>query len=206
MKVLTDKQVQHLTSEGYLVVDDVLDPMHDLQPVVAEYEAVLDTIAESLHAAGEISSTYRALPFCDRLIQVCVESGRNFPQHFDLSLPQTGIQHDTPLHLGPAVFGLLTKARLLDVVQDVYGPEIYSNPVQHIRMKLPRRAVAKGSNHGLVTTIPWHQDNGVILPEADEATILTVWIPLNACTTENGCLQVIPSSHRSDLRGPLSDR
>ena len=37
-------------------------------------------------------------------------------------------------------------------------------------MKLPKRAVAKSGPHsGLVSQIPWHQDNGVILPEADES-------------------------------------
>ena len=84
-------------------------------------------------------------------------------------------------------------------MQDVIGPEIYSNPVQHIRMKLPRRAVARGSHNGLVSQIPWHQDSGVILPEADGSTILTVWFPLNEATLDNGCLQVIPRSHRSEL-------
>ena len=38
-----------------------------------------------------------------------------------------------------------------------------------------------------------------MLEEADEATILTVWIPLNEATIENGCLQVFPRSHRDDL-------
>jgi phytanoyl-CoA hydroxylase len=97
------------------------------------------------------------------------------------------------------VFDVLTSPRLLDVVESVVGPEIFSNPVQHIRMKLPRRAVASGKHNGLVSKIPWHQDNGVILPEADVATILTVWMPLNEATVDNGCLQVIPGSHRGDL-------
>ncbi len=39
----------------------------------------------------------------------------------------------------------------------------------------------------------------MILPEADHSTILTVWFPLNEATVENGCLQVIPGSHRSEL-------
>ena len=199
MPTLSPAQLSTFATEGYLVVEDVLDPTRDLQPLWDEYAAVLDGLATTLHRDGVISSPYRDLSFCDRLIQVCVESGRNFPQHFDLSLPQTGVERETPLHVGPAVFGLLRNSHLLDVVEDICGPEIYSNPVQHIRMKLPKRAVAAGSTHGLVTTIPWHQDNGVVLPEADRSTILTIWLPLNAATVENGCLQVIPRSHRDDL-------
>jgi phytanoyl-CoA hydroxylase len=38
-----------------------------------------------------------------------------------------------------------------------------------------------------------------VLPEADEATILTVWLPLNEATVANGCLQVVPGSHQGAL-------
>jgi hypothetical protein len=194
MQILTSAQRQHFDEEGYVVVKD-----RDLAPLMAEYEDVLDGIAASLLAKGAVGSTYREMPFAARLIQICIESGRNFPQEFDISLPQTGTHHDTPIHVGPAVFRLLTTPRLLDLVGDLIGPEIYSNPVQHIRMKLPKRAVAKGGHNGLISQIPWHQDSGVILPEADQSTILTVWFPLNDATVENGCLQVIPGSHRSEL-------
>jgi len=199
MRVLTSAQLEQFTEEGYVVVEQVLDPDRDIAPVLAEYSDVLDGIAESLKAEGILRSTYRDLPFRERLIRVCTASGRNFPQEFDISLPQTGVKADTPIHVGPAAFRLLSTPRLLDLVEDMIGPEIYSNPVQHIRMKLPKRAVARSGYSGLVSQIPWHQDNGVILPEADEAHILTVWMPLNDATVENGCLQVIPRSHRSDL-------
>jgi phytanoyl-CoA hydroxylase len=200
MRVLTPAQRARFEEEGYVVVDGVLDPERDLAPVLTEYGAVLDGIGENLLAQGHISSRYRRLPFSERLLRICIESGRNFPQEFDISLPQTGVAHDTPIHVGPAVFRLLTAPRLIDLAEDIIGPEIYSNPVQHIRMKLPQRAVAKtGPHNGLVSQIPWHQDNGVILPEADAAHILTVWFPLTEATVANGCLQVIPGSHRADL-------
>lgn len=200
MQVLIDTQRRQLAEMGYLVVEDVLDPYHDVSPLMAEYETVLDALAGSLHAEGAIASPHKALPFPDRLIQVCVESGRTFAQHFDCSLPQSGVRQTTPMHVGPAVFGVLTHPRLLDLVEGVVGPEIYSNPVQHVRMKLPRRAVTPDGANALVARVPWHQDNGVILPEADEATIVTVWIALTDATINNGCLQVIPYSHRRGLQ------
>lgn len=199
MTVLTPAQRAHFEHEGYVVVEDVLDPELDIAPIWDEYSDVLDEIARELLAEGAISSLYRDLDFNARLIRICEESGRNFAQHFDFSLPQTGVEDSTPMHVGPAVFNMLTSPRLLDLVEDLIGPEIYSNPVQHIRMKLPARAVQKGSQNGLVTRIPWHQDNGVILPEADESQILTIWMPVSEATLENGCLQVIPRSHRNDL-------
>lgn len=199
MRVLTAAQKEQFEEQGYLLVEDLLDPVADLQPVLDEYNDVLDGIARRFHDEGLIGSTYASLPFTERLIAICAESGRNFPQHFDFSLPQSGIRRDTPIHVGPAVFRTLAHPRLLDLVEDLIGPEIYSNPVQHIRCKLPARAVEQGTYNGLISKIPWHQDNGVIMPEADEASILTVWLPLTPATIANGCLQVVPGSHREGL-------
>ncbi len=199
MRVLSEAQRRRFDEDGYVEVEGVLDPACDLAPILVEYDEVLDGIAGGLLADGVIGSAHRGLPFPERLVRVCEESGRNFPLHFDISLPQAGTRPDSPIHLGPAVFGLLTNPRLLDVVEDIVGPEIYANPVQHVRMKLPKRAVAKQGRSGLISQIPWHQDNGVILPEADEATILTVWLPVNEATVANGCLRVVPGSHRDGI-------
>lgn len=199
MATLSAAQRETLDREGYLVVEDVLDPARNIGPALTEYAQVLDDIATRFLAEGVISDDYRALPFTQRLMRICRESGRSVSQYFDISLPQTGVRQDTPIHLGPALFRLLTTPSLLELVESVIGPEIYSNPVQHIRMKLPANSISSASSDGLNAKIPWHQDNGVVLPEADQATILTVWLPLNDATVENGCLQVIPRSHRGDL-------
>jgi phytanoyl-CoA hydroxylase len=197
--MLSAAQLAQFETEGYVVVEDALDLREDILPVLREYEAILDRLADEFHAEGVIASNYADLPFTARLIQVCRESGRSLSQHFDISLPQAGIRSDTPMHHGPAMFDLLTSPRLLAVVEDIVGPEIYSNPVQHIRMKLPSGSVSSAAMDGLNSKIPWHQDNGVVLPEADVSTILTVWMPLNDATIENGCMQVLPRSHRGDL-------
>jgi hypothetical protein len=198
-RALSAAQVEQFAAEGYLLVEDVLDPVRDLSTILAEYAERLDGIATRLYAEGVIHDTFEGLPFTRRLVKLCETSGRALPDQFDFSLPQNGIRPETPLHVGPAVFGVLTHPRLLDVVEAVIGPEIFSNPVQHIRMKLPSRAVPEGCTSGLVTKVPWHQDNGVVMPEADEATILTVWLPLLDATLDNGCLAVIPGSHRRGI-------
>ena len=78
MRVLTPRQLCQFEEEGYLVIEDVLDPARDIGPVLAEYDGVLDEIAASLAAQGAIASDYRELPFSARLIRICMESGRNF--------------------------------------------------------------------------------------------------------------------------------
>ena len=59
MPALTTVNKQQFAEQGYLVVDDVLDPLLDLAPLWAEYGQVLDGIAEQLYRDGAIGSTYR---------------------------------------------------------------------------------------------------------------------------------------------------
>jgi ectoine hydroxylase-related dioxygenase (phytanoyl-CoA dioxygenase family) len=104
--------------------------------------------------------------------------------------------------LGDALLSIITNERLLDCVQDIIGqPEIYSNPVQHVRLKPPERLVPKNPKGAsvLVGETPWHQVNAVLTQDADDADILTVWIPLVDATVENGCLIVVPGSHHGPL-------
>lgn len=189
---------QQLDELGYVVVEDVLDPRRDLQPILDEYAAVLDRVAGTLHAAGSIRDTYAHLPFGPRLIQITREHGASLSQHFDISLPQAGIRSDTPMHLGPACFRLLTNPRLLDLAAELVGPDILVSPVGHVRIKLPEGTIENGD--GQMAQIPWHQDNGVILSEADQSNVLTVWVPINEATVDNGCMRVIPTPRGGELR------
>ncbi|HVG99022.1 MAG TPA: phytanoyl-CoA dioxygenase family protein [Chloroflexota bacterium] len=194
---LSAAQLQRFAADGYLVVDGVLDPPRDLAPVLEEYDDVLDRIARRLRAAGEIAGTYDDLPFNARLIRIMEETGREFGQHFDITIGGD-VNAPDPYHAGPAVFRLLTTPRLLDVVESVVGPEIFSSPVQHTRMK-PPDVLVPATARSIVSKTPWHQDLGVVMPDADESNILTVWIPANEATVANGCLLVVPRSHDGGL-------
>ena len=65
-------------------------------------------------------------------------------------------------------------------------------------MKVPRHVVHVKNPSNLAVAVPWHQDNGVVVEEADETEMLTVWLPLNDATIENSCMNVVPYSHRDD--------
>ena len=204
MAIATRVDLETFDAQGYLVVERVLDPVHDLDPVVREYEALLDTLVQRWQADGTLppSATYADLPFAQRFARVLASAPRelNVMAYFDISLPFAGVTEETPIHLGPATFGLLTNPKLLDVVEQVIGGEIYSNPIQHTRIKPPERDLPEhllGSS--LVAKTDWHQDQGVHLPEADQTHMLTVWLPITDATPDNGCLCVIPGSHRRGL-------
>ena len=197
---LTDEQFAEFTNEGYLVVRNFFDPVADLDPIIHEYEGVLDRLAKELFAKGEIKSTHAEKDFSERLIHVSQESGRVLAQHFDFSLPQKNIKADTPIWNGPAVFNALRHPRILDAIESLIGQEIYSNPVQHARLKLPeKRGIADEVGQLVQGATPWHQDNGVVLPEADETDMITVWFSLWDAPIESGCLELIPRSYQEGL-------
>ena len=201
MPGLTATEQRQFEEEGYVVVDGVFDPVREFDPVIEEYDGVLDRLATELFEAGTISSTYSALTFDDRLARIYAETGKVYPKHFDLALPQRGVTHQTPIWTGPAVFDLLRSKGVLDRVESLIGPEIYANPVQHIRLMPPERLVPTDPSTGraLLAATPWHQDNGVVIEEADDTQMITVWFPLLDTTEEMGCLVVQPGSHRRGL-------
>jgi len=198
---LTDEQLAHFDENGYVLVKGVFDPEADIDPVIEEYKGVLDNLAHDLSETGDITSLYEELPFAERLIAIYQESGKVHAQYFDFSLPQGGVKPDTPFWAGPAVFRMLTNESLLDAAESIIGGEIYSNPVQHVRLKPPEHLTPVNQETGRVQLgkTPVHQDHGVVRVEADETQMLTVWFPLMDVTVENGCLCVWPGSHKRGL-------
>jgi hypothetical protein len=177
----------------------VFDQETEIAPVVAEYRALLDRLANQWKAEGTVSSAYEELPFAQRLGRILTETGPAGYQAFDIALPTRGLTPTTPMHQGPAVFNLLTSPRLLDVVEQIVGPEILSNPIQHVRIKPPERYLDRSVANTNAARSDWHQDQGVALPEVDDVDILTVWIAVTDATIDNGCLCVVPVSHNEGL-------
>ena len=85
MPSLSAAQVERFHEEGYLVVDGILDPVQDLDPVIAEYAHVLDRLAAELFERGDTRSTYEGLGFSDRLIAIYRDSGQTYTQAFDFA-------------------------------------------------------------------------------------------------------------------------
>jgi hypothetical protein len=74
---------------------------------------------------------------------------------------------------------------ILDLVEQVIGPDIILWGCQ---------IFCKPGGDGMA--VPWHQD-GNYWPIRPLATC-TVWVALDSSTKENGCLRVIPGSHRGE--------
>ena len=195
---LTDEQRSSFETNGFLAIDRLLEDV-DLRPLEQEYEQLLDQVARQLHAAGKIPSTYAGLAFGERFSSV-LEQYADLHKLFNISLPLINGPVEARsyhVHTGPMVFALLHNRKLLDVVESLIGPEIYSSPVQQMRMKPPERALDPGNAvHSNVGTTTWHQDIVALLPEADETQQLTLWVAVTEANEENGCLVSVPGSHR----------
>lgn len=197
-RILSDKDIRQFDELGFMTIPGVLDPEEDIKPLVEEYSALLDREIDKQYAAGKLTSRYEDLPFLERFARALCESDMTI-QPFDICLTPR-FERDTPMHLGPAVFHhILRNPRILDVVEDLIGPEIYSNPVQHVRIKPPESKLRSTKLQPLVSQTPWHQDMGVISDEADKSDIITVWVAVSDVTVENSCLVVIPGSHKTGL-------
>ena len=197
--MLTQAQIDEFNENGYLAVDRLLDYDLDIRPVIEEYQQLLDDLCEQWVADGRLHHAYSGLPFEQRLVEV-YRAGCTYEQAFDIALPNSAIEPDTPIHLGPAVFNLLRSPRMLSAVESLIGGEIYSNPIQHVRIKPPASIIAdEDVNRARVGVTHWHQDSGVGLPEADDTQMVTCWVAITEATPENGCLQVVPKSHRTGV-------
>ena len=91
-------------------------------------------------------------------------------------------------------FEYATQPAFLDIVEQLIGPDI---------ILWASTVFCKPAREGL--EVPWHQD-GQYWPIRPRATV-TMWIALDDSTVENGCMRVIPGSHRmGDFTHEVSDR
>lgn len=187
---------------GYVVVRSMLNLADDIQPVIDEYADVLDRRAMEWHAAGDLSSAYANLAFQDRVMAVVSETGGRIYNFFRIFFDPPKTTADSPIHYGPAIFGLLTNTKLLDVIEALIGPEITVNPVNIARLKVPERllpATETKTYNSSMTKTWWHQDEGAYSDDISDVDMLTVWVPLTDARRDMGCLEVVPGSHKGEF-------
>ena len=199
MATLTAEQIGQLEADGYLLVKGALDPELDIEPVREEFGEILDRLADRLYREGRIRDRHAGLSFEERIVAVAAESPEPVIPNFEIALPNGGFTAATPLNCGPATFNFLRSPRILDLMEPLIGGEIFCNPVQHTRIKLPPSVHAASRSGNLTDATQWHQDQGVVLAEADRTQTITVWAAITDADEENGCLVYEERSHRSGL-------
>jgi phytanoyl-CoA hydroxylase len=172
---LTPAQVEEYDEQGFLVIPDLLEEA-DQAPVREAMNQKVDFIASDLRADGLITDMHEDEPFRTRLARLFDDLG---PDEF-LKYGRGWRDRLPGYHL------LMSNPNLLDAVESLIGPELFSNPVYNVRPKVPRIAAGE---------VPWHQDKSY-WPDANSNPVITVWISFVDATLENGCLSVIPRTQK----------
>ncbi len=187
---------------GYAVIEDVFDPLTDFRPLRSGYSDLLDREADRMLKSSEISSYDQTMSFEQRFVQLVRQCESLDWTRFDITFTLYGlhVSDSKPIYLGKPVFDMLRHPAILDIVEQVIGPEIYVNPVQHVRIKPPSAGLRVTRKNSIVTEAQgWHQDLSVLKEDADDSDIITVWVAVTDASEEMGCLKVVPRSHRGDL-------
>ena len=172
--------------DGYLMVRDALAPEY-LEPVRAFIAERVDAFARERHAAGEIATRHEREPFGRRYAAIHEElSGREQPRQ---PLFSAADLCSRPL------YDLYTHPAITAVLRVIVGPEVTLHGISVIRVKLPEDSG---------TAVPWHQDShyynehkrGRFEVNTEHMRVVTTWVPLVDSNLDNGCLWVIPGSHR----------
>lgn len=116
--------------------------------------------------------------------------------------------------LGPVARELWSYRKLLDILEQLLGPEIVGHPVWNVRIKLPDHESEVVPWHQVQLTNNYHssctqrklspfaqQDNGYFSDDACGTMIATAWIPMLDTNLLNGGMQVVRNSHRRGLLG-----
>ncbi len=178
---LSDAERSQFDEDGYVVKRGVVPPA-DLGPIREALSDVIGAQVERLAREGAIGETFADAPFERRLALVC----ERYPERlWDVMGPIFSGRFT-----GPEIFHSLTHPALLSCVESLVGPTIIGSSVYRVRPKLPNWDRGE---------VPWHQDSGYFLAHCDDMLVLTCWIPLIDVDEDNGCLFVIPGSHRDGI-------
>ncbi|MHB8860841.1 MAG: phytanoyl-CoA dioxygenase family protein [Pirellulaceae bacterium] len=172
---LTDAQLCQFREDGFLIVPEFFSP-GQLQPVIEWINQVVDDLAERLYTAGKIRDKHAGEGFYTRLTKLEAE------------FPGAAVLIHIHGVLGQPLADLWGSRELLDVIEQILGPEIAGHPVWNLRSKTPLNPLA---------TVPWHQDTAYMAPGAEHTLQPTAWIPLIDANSVNGTLQVLRGGHRS---------
>jgi len=92
---------------------------------------------------------------------------------------------DVPHFNDPWLFRYLTHPTVLDVIEGFIGPDI---------ILWSSHFIAKPRGNG--KAVPWHTDGAYWNKRLTPMNVITLWLAVDESTVENGCMRVIPGSHK----------
>jgi phytanoyl-CoA hydroxylase len=107
--------------------------------------------------------------------------------------PAVVAQLISPVEADPRVRAHATDPRVVGIVERILASD-------DIRI-LGNQALMKPAHHG--SAVSWHQDSGYwagFVHEIERPPIVTAWLAVDPVTEDNGCVRMIPGSHRAGPR------
>jgi ectoine hydroxylase-related dioxygenase (phytanoyl-CoA dioxygenase family) len=97
---------------------------------------------------------------------------------------------DVPHFMHPELFKWALDDAILDLVEPIIGPDI---------ALFSTHFICKPKGNG--KRVPWHEDSAYWKTMMQPVEVTTVWLALDPSTKENGCMMVIPETHRTGQKG-----
>ena len=97
---------------------------------------------------------------------------------------------DVPHFQNPKLNEWLLDDEVLDLVEPIIGSDI---------ALFSSHFICKPRGNG--KRVPWHEDSWYWKKMIDPMEVVTVWLAIDPATTENGCMYVIPGTHRTGHQG-----
>ena len=170
---LSAEELRHFETQGYVRLGRVVLP--------AQIEALGRRIDEIMLGRADIDYE-RIMMQLDRVAGDDSGPGPQTKGHKGATLAYRKIQD---LELDPLFLAYLRHPLFADICAQVYGAEVAMACFRAMFMNKP---AGKG------THLVWHQDRWTDL---DRDPLITLWTALDPATLANGCVQVVPGSHRA---------
>jgi hypothetical protein len=97
---------------------------------------------------------------------------------------------DVPHFMHPRLLEWVCDDAVLDLVEPIIGPNI---------ALFSTHFICKPKGNG--KRVPWHEDSAYWRGQIDPMEVVTVWLAIDPSLKENGCMMVIPETHRAGQRG-----
>ncbi len=169
---LSDEQWLTYTRDGYLMLGKLLDDTQ-LQDLQDRINAIM---------LGNADVNYDQM-----LMQLDSDTGE-YGDAKEMSKGHKGSRLDyrkiEQLEQDPIFLQYIQRPLFNEICTRTYGCHV---PVGVFRSMFMNKPAGKG------TKLPWHQDRWTDL---DRDPLITVWTALDPATTENGCVRVIPGTHK----------
>ena len=171
-------RIEQYEADGFFTVDGFVEP--------SVGDAMLTDVVDLVrrHERGERVEHAVILP----------EAQPDFAAKRGTANPEDVVSKVFRLHRRPAFASFLRTPRLLPIVTELLGTDDVDCFLSQFIFKNPG---AWGQ--------PWHQDS-YYFPFAPARPVVGLWLAVTEATLENGCLHVLPGSHREPVHEHVPDR